>query len=166
MAEKDQVSKEKLEHVGVFDFRATYSYAHDWFKDQGYGVVEEKYAEKLKGDARDLTIEWKVTKDFSDYFRFEYKIKFEIEGMSDVEVEIDGARKKMNKGKITVEITSTIVMDKDGKWETTPFNRFMRDIYNKYIVPSRVDDMKMLLLSKGTGFKDDLKTFLNLSARR
>ncbi len=166
MSEKDQVSKEKLEHTGIFDFKAMYSYAHRWFAEQGYGVTEEKYSEKSKGDSRDLIIEWKVTKDLSDYFRFEYKIKFEIEGLSDVEVEIDGQRKQMNKGKVVVEITSTLVMDKDAKWETTPFSRFMRDIYNKYIVPSRVEAMRQLLLSKGNGFKDDLKSFMNLAARR
>jgi hypothetical protein len=166
MSEKDQVSKEKLEHTGIFDFKAMYSYAHDWFKSDGYGVVEEKYAEKVKGDSRDLTIEWKVTKDFSDYFRFEYKIKYEIEGLSDVEVEIDGRKQQMNKGKVIVEITSTLVMDKEGKWESTSFNRFMRDVYNKYIVPSRVESMKILLVNKATGFKDDLKAFMNLTARR
>jgi hypothetical protein len=166
MAEKEQVAKEKLEHTGIFDFRAMYSYAHDWFKNDGYGVVEEKYVEKVKGDSRDLTIEWKITKDFSDYFRFEYKIKFEIENMSDVEVEIDGRKQQMNKGKIIIEITYTLVMDKEGKWETTPFNRFMRDVYNKFIVPSRVSDMRILLINKGNGFKDDLKAFMNLSGRR
>lgn len=166
MAEREQVAKEKLEHTGLFDFKAMYSYAHNWFSEQGFGVTEEKYAEKSKGDSRDITIEWKISKDFSDYFKFEYKVKFEIEGLSDVEVEIDGSRKKTNKGKVVVEITSILVMDKDSKWESTPFNRFMRDTYNKYIVPARVNDMRGLLLSKGNGFNDDLKTFMNLSARR
>ncbi|MBS3077612.1 hypothetical protein J4233_05050 [Candidatus Pacearchaeota archaeon] len=166
MAEKDQISKEKLEHTGVFDFKAMYSYAHSWFAEQGYGIIEERYIEKAKGDSRDIMIEWKASKDFSDYFRFEYKIKFEIEGLTDVEVEIEGKRRQMNKGRVVVEITAILVTDKDGKWESSSFSRFMRDVYNKYIVPSRVESMKILLLSKSTGFKDDLKTFMNLTARR
>jgi hypothetical protein len=166
MAEKDQVLKEKQEYTGIFDFKGFYSFAHTWLKDEGYGVTEERYIEKVKGDSRDLTIEWKATKDLSDYFRIEFKVKFEVEGMTDVEIEIDGQRKQANKGKVVTEIVGSLVMDREGKWETTPFNRFMRDIYNKYIVPTRVWSMRDLVISKATTFKEQLKSFLSLSGRR
>lgn len=166
MAEKEQILKEKVEFTGIFDFAAFYGFAHSWFKELGYGVIEEKYSEKAKGDSRDITVEWKASKDISDYFRYEYKLKFEIEGLGDVEVEIDGERKKSNKGKATVEITGTLVMDKDAKWETSPFNRFMRDIYNKYIIPARVDAMREEVANKARQLKEDLKMFLSLTARR
>jgi len=166
MAEKIQILKEKLEHVGIFDFKAMYSYAHAWFADDEFGVTEERYVEKSKGDSRDLLIEWKVGKDFSDYFRIEYKVKYEIEGLKDVEVETDGQKQQTNQGKVVVDITGVLVMDKDGKWETSAFNRFMRDIYNKFVVPARVDSMKDKVFDKAKNFKEDLKSFLNLTARR
>lgn len=166
MAEKEEIRKEKMEHEGVFDLKALYSYAHSWFSEAQFGVSEEEYTEKLKGDARDFTIKWKATKDLSDYFRIEIKIKYEIENMTDVEVEIDGQRKQMNKGKIKTETVGILVFDKDGKWESSAYNRFLRDVYNKYIVPSRVDAMKEEVIRRVENFKDDLKAFLNLTARR
>lgn len=166
MAEKEQIIKEKVEHSGVFDFPSFYSYAHTWFKEEYFGVDEEKYAEKTDGSKRDIDIEWKAAKDVTDYFKFEYKIKFEIRGLTDVEVEIDGKKKTMNKGKVTVEITGTLIMDRDSKWDTSPFSRFMRDVYNKYIIPSRVDEMKNKVSKNAVEFKEELKAFLDLTARR
>jgi hypothetical protein len=166
MAEKDEVLKEKLEHTGIFDFKALYSYAHAWFREDEFGVIEEEYKEKSKGDSRDLEIKWKATRDYSDYFQIEYKIKFKIEDLKDVEVQIDGSKQQMNQGKVEIEITGVLVMDKDSKWETSPFNRFMRDVYNKYIVPTRVESMKDKVREKARNFKDDIKSFMNLAARR
>src|SRR3989344_3219401 len=127
MAERDLILKEKLEHSGIFDFPEFYSFAHSLFKEEGYGVNEDKYSEKVSGNKREISIEWKATRDMSDYFKFQIKIKFEISDMTEVEAEINGEKKKMNKGKISVEIEGILVKDKDGKWENSPFNRFLRD---------------------------------------
>jgi len=117
MTDKDAVLKEKVEHSGLFDFAGFYSFAHSWFKEQKYGVNEKKYSEKVKGNARDLRIEWAATKAISDYFKIELDITFEVWGMTEVEVEIDGEKKKMNKGTIGAEIKGTLVKDYDSKWE-------------------------------------------------
>lgn len=166
MAEREQIIKEKLENSGVFDFAALYSYAHTWFRNENYGVSEDKYAEKISGSNRDIDIEWKAMRGLSDYFKVEHKIKFEIRELTDVEVEIDGKRKKMNKGKVSIEITATLVRDPESKWETTPWNKFMRDVYNKYVIPSRVESMKDKTRDDAKKFKDMMKAFLELSGRR
>lgn len=166
MAEKEEILKEKVEHSGVFDFAGFYSFAHSWFKEENFGVNEEKYAEKTSGTSRDIDVEWKAFKSITDYFKFEYRINFEVKDLTDVEVEIDGRKKAMNKGKVSVEITGTLVFDKDSKWDNSPFSRFMRDVYNKYIIPSRADDMRIKVANLAQRFKDELKSFLDLVGRR
>ncbi len=166
MAEKDLILKEKVEHSGLLDFSALYSFMHSWLKNEQYGVNEDRYSEKVSGNKRDLRIEWKATKDVSDYFRFEQKIEFEISNLTDVEAEIDGEKKKMNKGKVEIKISGNLVKDKDSKWETSPFNRFMRDLYNKYIIPSRVRAFENELSDDVRRLKEEIKAFLELTARR
>ena len=97
MAEKDLVLKEKVEHSGLFAFPGLYSYVHSWLKDENYGINEDKYSEKVSGNKRDLLIEWKASKRLSDYFKIEIAVKYEISEMTEVEAEIDGEKKKMNK---------------------------------------------------------------------
>ncbi len=166
MADKEQVIKEQLEHNGIWSFSEFYSYAHSWFKNEGYGVMEDKYNEKVSGDSRDIAIEWIISKGISDYFKVEIKIRFDITGLKDVEAEIDGKKKKTNKGRIWLEIKGYLVKDPGSKWDVTAGWRFMRDFYNKYIIPARVDDMQNKVRSDVREFKDSLKAYLELLGKR
>lgn len=166
MAEKEEILKEKVTHSGVFSFPDFYKYAHTWLKDEDYGVSEEKYSEKVSGNTRDIAIEWKVTKQISDYLKTGWKVEFDVEGLTDVEVEIDGKKKKMNKGKVTLEIKAAIFKDPESKWESSPFNRFIRGVYNKYIIPKRLEDVQDRIISDVQDFKEELKAFLELTGKR
>ena len=166
MAEKEEVIKEKIAHSGVFNFSDFYKYAHSWLKNEDYGVAEEKYAEKVSGNARDISNEWKVSKQISDYLKTGWKVEFDVEGLTDVEVEIDGKKRKMNKGKVTVEVKAAVFKDPESKWESSPFNRFIRDIYNKYIIPKRLEDVKDRIISDVQEYKEELKSFLELTGKR
>ena len=166
MAEKENVIKEKMEHSGVFSFPAFYSFAHAWFRQENYFVSEGRYSEKNSGTKKDILIEWMVSKDLSDYFKIEMKIKFVITDLTDVEVEIDGKKSNSNKGKIEAEITANIVRDLKSKWDMSAFTRFARDFYDRFIIPSQVFKIKMIIADDAKKFKEELKTFLELSGRR
>lgn len=166
MVEKEEVIKEKISHSGIFSFSEFYSYAHSWLKDEDYGVAEEKYNEKVSGNTRDIAIEWKATKQTSDYFKESWKIEFEVEGLTDVEVEIDGKKKKTNKGKVTVNIKAALLKDPESKWGGSSFNRFLREIYNKYIIPKRLENVQERIISDVKDFKEELKAFLELTGKR
>jgi len=166
MADKELIITEKVDYTGLLDFSAFYSFAHSWLKNEQYGVDEQKYSEKVSGSKRDITIEWTATNRFSDYFKIEQRIRFLIFGLTDVEVEVDKERKKMNQGKVEATIKGILVRDPDGKWEKSPFSRFTREIYNKYILPSRVNDMKEFIKSDVQTFKEELKIFLELTGKR
>lgn len=166
MAEKENVIKEKVEHSGIFNFSAFYSFAHAWFRQENYFVSETRYSEKNSGTKKDIMIEWVVSKDLSDYFKVEMKIKFLINDLTDVEVEIDGTKKNSNKGKVEVEITANIIRDPKSKWDVSAFTRLVRDFYDRFIIPSNVFKIKMIIADDAKKFKEELKTFLELSGKR
>lgn len=167
MAEKQEVARERVRFSGIFDYPGAYSFAHSWLYDEKlYGVIEERYNETVKGNARDIFIQWKATRTLSDYFRIELRIKIDITGLSDVEAEIDGEKKKMNRGKIEVDIRGILVRDPYSKWDTTPVSRFFRDVYNKYIIPGKIETMEQRVATVVKDFKDEIKAFLELSGKR
>ena len=86
--------------------------------------------------------------------------------MTDVEVEIDKQRKKMNKGKIEMKINGVIVKDPESKWDKTAFYRFLRDVYNKYVIPGRVENIESKIRKTVIDFKEEIKAFLELTGRR
>ena len=166
MAEKDILIREKAEYTGVFDYPEAYSYFFEWFKDDKYLVVEEKHNEKVKADGKEVTIEWKARRELTDYFLLQIDVKFEIKRMVDVEVEIEGKKKKMNKGLFRVELKGILVRDPKSIWETTVFYKFLRDVYSKYIIAGRVDQMEDRIKEDTIAFKEAFKSFLDFSGKR
>jgi alpha-amylase/alpha-mannosidase (GH57 family) len=166
MSEKEEIIKEKLDYSGLLKFADLYKYAHSWLDEEDYGVVEDKYEEKISGNSKDIEVEWKCTKKVSDYFKNEIKLKFEIKGLVDVEVEVDGKKKKMQQGKVKVELKGTLIKDPESKWEGSAFYRFLREVYNKYIVPQRVDEKEESIEDDVKDLKEEIKSFLDLIGKR
>lgn len=166
MSEKELVIREKLEHSGLFNFSDLYSFMYRWLDEEDIGVVEKKYSEKISGNAREIFFDWRCEKKLSDYYRMDFTIKFDVSGMNDVEVEIEGKKKKMNKGRISMDIKGFLVIDPFGEWEASPFYRFWRDFYNKYIIPKRVKERELIVYSAVIKFKDEIKAFLELTGKR
>jgi hypothetical protein len=168
MAEKVQLLKEKMDHSGMFDFKAMYKFAHDWLsQEENYDVIEEKYSEKISGNSKDLLIKWTASKTLSDYFKIEHKLEYEINKLTDIEAELpDGQKKQMQKGKITIEIKSSLIKDPNSAWDKSPINRFLRDVYNKYVIPGRIFSFEQLVVGDSHKFMEEMKAFLELSGRR
>lgn len=72
----------------------------------------------------------------------------------------------MNKGKINIEIKGTLIKDPQSKWEISPYYRFWRDVYNKYIIPGRIDNTSEQISGDVVGLKEELKSYLELSGKR
>ena len=102
----------------------------------------------------------------SDYFKVDGEVEIDVKGMTDVEVEIDGERKRMNKGKIGFDIKALIIMDPDGKWDENGFYKFLREIYTKYVIPCRVERVKNSIKKDVMGLKEQIKAVLELTGRR
>jgi hypothetical protein len=66
----------------------------------------------------------------------------------------------MNKGKVSIDFKGTLVTDHESKWESSPTNRFLRDVYNKFIIPSRISNMKDRLSGDVRSLKEDIKSSL------
>jgi hypothetical protein len=166
MAEKDTVFSGKLKHKGVFEFKEFYSFAYSWLNSQGYGVTEKSYSEEIAGDAKNITIEWEAKQKVSDYFRFTIAIKLMVIGMKAMEVVKDGKKIKTNSGSIEAEVKAVIVKDYESKWENNPFSKFMRGIYDFYVIKSRIDEYEGKLRSHAEDFVEQCKAFLALEAKR
>ncbi len=167
MAEKDVIIKEKLKYTGYGDFKDIYNYAHDWLRGELYSVTEDNYGEKVKGNSKELDIAWKASKKLTDYFKVEIDVKWKVLGMEDVEVEIDGKKKKTNKfAEIKIELKGTLIKDHTNQWNKSATIKFFKEIYNKYVIPARTDQMEDKIKDEVIDFKEEMKAFLELSGKR
>ena len=168
MGDIDQICEGKVTHDGFFDFKSLYNFLYEYInEDEGYFIIEKKYVEKLKGDAKDIEIEWECTKKINDYFRIKIKAKFRLFGLASIEVQdSEGNKKKTNKGSFEIKVAGYLERDYENKWDESPIMKFLRSIYDRYIIKTRIDSFEM----KVKGDCDDIfaqtKSFLALEGKK
>ena len=167
MAEKDTIFSSKIKYGGIFSFSDFYKFCYDWLTEEtGLDISEGKYAEKLDADAKSIEVEWSGSRKITDYFKFEAKISLKVIGLTKVELTQDGAKIKTNKGGIEVNIKGVLVKDYEGKFETTAFKKFLRSIYEKWIITSRIDEMEDKIIGDCDEFLSQAKAYLDLEGKK
>ncbi len=165
MAEKDNVFKQEVKKKGFWNYTELYNFCYNWFKDERYKLFEEKYVEKLTSFGKEIVIEWVAKKKVSDYFKEEIKIKWHILGMNDAEVMIGDKKEKTNKGEVKITVAADLIRDYEENWDKTVFNKFLRGIYDKYIIRNTKDLYEDRLEDTARKFYDDTKAFLEIEGK-
>jgi hypothetical protein len=167
MAEEDTIFSSKMSYNGIFPFPDFYKFCYDWLSEEtGLDVNEEEYSEKLQGDAKNIDIKWSGDRKFTDYFKFKAKVEFKITGLKKVKVKQGGAEIDTNKGKVDIKIKGILIKDYEGKFELTAFKKFMRSVYEKYIITSRVKEYEGKLASACDEFLSQAKAYLDLEGKK
>ena len=167
MAEKDTIFSSKIKYIGIFPFSDFYKFCYEWLTDQtGLTITEDQYTEKIKGDSKDVEIKWSGSKKVTDYFKYEVKVSFRILGLKKVEVEQGGTKISTNKGSVEVKLSGTLVKDYQGKFEETAFKKFLRSIYQKWIIASRISQFEDKLAGDCDEFLSQVKAYLDLEGKK
>jgi len=166
MTERDKVTEEKVKRSGIFDFKETYQFVHRWLTDEDYDVEEEKYLEEVTGDSKKVEIRWVATKKISDYFKNEIKLAWRVVGLQKVEVEKNGKREKMDKGSFEVKITGNLLKDYEGRWDSNPFMKFLRGVYDRFIIEGRIERYETKLFGDVEDLAEQIKGFLTVEGMK
>lgn len=167
MGEKDTLIKETMIYTGMAIFKDVYAFGYQWLKDEEIDMIEDNYTEKVKADGKDIEIKWKGMKMFDDYFKMHVDIKWKVLRLTDVEVQIDGKTKKMNKFvELKMEIKGMLETDYMNKWGKTGFQKMLKETYNKHLIKDRKLDRENEVKDLCRIFKEEIKAFLELSGKR
>jgi len=167
MPEEDKVFSSKIKYGGVFSFSDFYNFCHQWLTEEtGLSISEKKYEEKLTGDSKNIVVEWEGTKKASDYFKFKVGVKIKATGITKVEISQEGKKIQTNKGSAEVSINGTLVKDYDGKFESSAFKKFLRSIYEKWVIASRIDQLSGNLAGDCDEFLSQAKAYLDLEGKK
>ncbi len=167
MAEKDTIFSSKMKYDGIIDFPGFYKFCYDWLSEEvDLDVSEAKYKEKIDGDAKNIEIEWRGMRKLTDYFRFDVKVEFKVVGLTKLEIVQEGRKIKTNKGSVEVKIKGIIVRDYQGKFEVNSSRKFMRAIYEKWVIPSRIEQYEYKIIGDCDEFLSQAKAFLDIEGKR
>ncbi|MAH47599.1 hypothetical protein CMI37_17390 [Candidatus Pacearchaeota archaeon] len=166
MPEKQDVFKQQVKQKGFFNYDELYKFCFTWLQEEGYDISEDKYEEKVTSFGKEVKIKWVAKKKISDYFRNIIEMKWLILGMTDAEVEIEGQKQKTNKGEVKIDVKGTLERDYEKRWENKPMWKFLRGVYDKYIIRATMEQYEGNLIQKSSSFFEQIKAFLNLSGRQ
>lgn len=168
MAEKETVFSSTIKYVGIFSFRDFYKFCYEWIKEEidMDPLSETKYEEKIKGDEKEIVVEWEGEKELTDYFRFDAKVKFEIRPLKNIEITQSGKKIKTNEGDVKINIKGILVRDYKGKFEMSAFNKFLRSIYEKWVIPARIEEYEGKIAGSCDEFLSQAKSYLDLEGKR
>lgn len=162
MVERDTIFEGKVRQIDIFDFKEMYNFLYKWLVDESYKVDEKVYSEKVTPVGKEVDIEWEAKKKISDYFRFVLKPKWKILGMTTVEVDKGGKKVTMNKGQVEIKVAAVLEKDYEARWETSGFLKFLRGVYDKYIIRARIEGYERKLFGEADEFLAQMKAFLAL----
>lgn len=134
-------------------------------EEEGYNVQEKEYVEKLSSFGKEITLNWEASKKVTDYFKYVINVKWHILGMKDAEVEQDGKKVSTNKGEVAITIQATLVRDYEERWENKPIWKFLRGIYEKYVIRTTMDEYEEDLEDTAKEYLRDVKAFLQIGGR-
>ena len=168
MAEKETIFSSEVKYAGIFSFKDFYKFCYEWITEETGtdSLSETKYEEKLKGDEKEIVVEWEGEKELTDYFRFDIQVKFEIRGLKNVEVMQSGKKVKTNQGSVKLKLKGILVRDYKGKFEMSAFNKFLRSTYEKWIITARIEEYKGKIAGDCDEFLSQAKAYLDLEGKK
>lgn len=166
MAELSLIYEGKVAHSGIFDFKDVYKFLYEWLTSYEYTVIEKKYSEKIKPEGKEIEAAWICLRKVSDYFRNRIKITIRIQKMVSVEVTRETMKVKRDKGDLEIKFTAYLERDYEHKFEANPIAKFLRGIYDKYIIPNRITRYEDALGTEVDEMIAQAKAFLALEGKR
>jgi len=165
--EEETIYSSRIKYNGIFSFKDFYKFCYDWLtQEYGWEVIEEKYIEKLAGTTKDIDVEWAFKKKVTDYFKFKGVVKFKVLAMENIEVVQSGVKIKTNQGSVEIQIKGILQRDYEGKFDRTAYRKFLRAVYEKWVIPSRIDEFEGRITSKCDEFLGQGKAYLDLEGRK
>ncbi len=164
--ERNTVFEQKLKLKGFFNYPELYNFCFNWLRDERYNVDEEEYTEKIIPTGKEVVIKWKAWKKISDYFKYVIEMNWRIMHLQEAEIERDGKKEKTFKGEPEIRFKAFLEKDWESKWESSPFYKFLRGLYDKYVIRQTIDEYEDKLTDKCGSLVESIKGYLAMEGRK
>ena len=78
----------------------------------------------------------------------------------------NGTKLKMNKGYIEIKFSAILEKDYEHRWEDTAFIKFLRGVYDRYIIKGRIDSYEDKLMDEVDEVVVQTKSFLAIEGKQ
>ncbi len=159
MVHTDKVVRDlEFLYEGVFDFKELLEIIKEFCDKRGYDIDEKLYNNKVKGDFKNTVIKWTADRKIDDYNKCVVKLIINLNDYK--EGYVDG--RKIVDGNLKITFNGEVERDYDEKWKKAPTKKFLRAVYEKYIVESKQDKVNSSLKNLIDDLKNEIKLYLKV----
>lgn len=130
-----------IQYKGIFDMQDLYETIADFFRQKKFKFYEIQQRHRRPGPfGAEVLYQFRATRKVEDYYEWIVGITIETFDMHDIEVVLkNGAKKKMTKGRLWIQLSHNVVTDYEKIWEKSAFLAHLKSFYNKYIIKKRFE---------------------------
>ncbi|MBN2458291.1 hypothetical protein JXB31_04135 [Candidatus Woesearchaeota archaeon] len=123
-----------LKYKGIFNLGGVLSIVTDWLETRGYEVIIKKVKHKTKTFGFEDEYEIRGWRDETDYHRIYIDFYMHMWDANEVDVLIEGQKKRLMKARLYMSIQGKIETDPSGRFDTSMFSKALRKfMYDKVI---------------------------------
>ena len=152
----------KLSYEGLFNATELYALIDDFFREKGYDKREVKNEEQVTPNGKYVDLVLQPWKKITDYIRHIIRVDIKMFHLTEVEVEKDGHKVKLHKGRVNITFDGFLDSDYEHRWDQKPFYFFIRTIFDKFIYKSYMEEYAGILVDNINQLNKTIKAFLNL----
>lgn len=132
--DKIPITSEKVvSFTGYFDLGEIYSRLKDFMgNSEHYDIAEKELVEQNQQGKRKIDSHIEAEMQYNDYYKIIVKLRLEASG-KETTIEHAGKSIKVTNGTVSIKLNSYIECDWQKKRGTSPFAKFIDQVYNKYI---------------------------------
>ncbi len=146
----------KVAQEATFDMQQLYKLGRAWFDKHGYDFYEKEYISSQKEEAKNASIKWEADKKVDDYIKFHIEARVKFKNLR----EVQGKKRMMNTGEVSFSIEAYIEMDYEARWEKGFMSKFIRGVYDTFVIRGKIEKDKQRLDREAKEFFHEIRTFL------
>ncbi len=156
------VDKLRLNYEGIFSAKDFFNMIDDFLDRKGFEKKDLKHIERITPEGKHIEYEMIPWKKFTDYSKCEIRARVTMTEVKEVEMEKDGMKMVLNKGKIKIVMDGYLTTDYENRWESKPAFMFIRAVFDKYFYKPFTSGYQNDVGGYTKDFYNQMKAFLNL----
>jgi hypothetical protein len=161
MVENDLVVDSKtLDYKGYFDHKELLTLIDQHIRNNGYVKRDTKHNEEVKPHGRRITIMKEPYKRMREYAMIVLAIDIEFDDIKQVAIERGGQKKKLEEGKVHIDMRGFLQMDWENRWEGKAVMYFLATLYDRFVHKWQTDKIKVKIPGDIHSLYLDIQEFL------
>lgn len=164
---KEDMPQLTVRYSGLFDFDGLYAAVIDWAKNEGYMWHEKSFKHKVpRPYGAEQELEWEMTKNVTDFIRFEITFRVHIWDLKDVEVQANKGKQKLSQARILIVMNGKLITDWKGRFAKGKFNKFFLGKLYDHMGYYKTGDYIDSLVYRMLNLQSVLKKYFNMQTKR